>query len=98
MSEPQDLLDYCAQLRTEIREGEWLLASMQHLKREGKATQADANELRSDIEFLRREHEATRIRALAIVNGIVLPEPEVSDMTCSIRVRMKVYRTREDAA
>lgn len=84
-----DLLDYCTQLRTEIREGEWLLASMQHLKREGKATQSDANELRSDIDFLRREHEATRIRALAIVNNVTLPEAEVSDMARTVRERMK---------
>ena len=84
-----DLIDYATQLRAEIREGELLKAQLQHMKREGSATQADVNEVEADVSYLRRERQEVLLRAEAIIRDVTVPEALETAMTREVLARLK---------
>lgn len=88
-----NLLDELKQLSQEIRWGE---IEAEHLKHLG--LKEDEVEVRNDVAYLRREHRTLILKGYYETTGSVVPDVGESDVTKAIRKRMKVYRTREDAA
>ena len=84
-----DYESYALQLRTEIRDGETLLASLQHMKRRGEAGQGDVNEVRADLEYLRRELNALSITMTAKAYSVELPLVEEPEATRYARERLR---------
>ena len=84
-----DLLDHATQLAIELLDGSVLKANLQHMKREGTATQEEVNEVTADLEFLRRNLRIAVDRAEAIIAGAQLPPAADNPRLDEVRARLR---------
>lgn len=91
MTSNQNLIDYLEQLSQEIADGEILIASMRHDKRQ----RVDVAEVEAEVAHLRRHHRTLLLRGYYEVTGS--PAPDASEPDYTVRVRTSLRRRLEGA-